>query len=372
MTSEERAPDEAPATAAGPEPAPARAASGARSRAPEIALRAAFVVAFVVLCRELILPVALGGIFAVVASPLHTRVRRALGRADALAPALVTTAALVVIVTPVAWMSWEAMAAANDLVAGGAIARVGELGEVSVRRFGAWLGVDSGDDAAVHETVRVAFGRASSLAASFVAAELRALPTYVTELFLTTLAFYYALRDGKGFIAWLRRFSPTGPRESDLLLAGMRSAIHGTVLGMLVVGVVQGGICLAALLALRIPGAFLWGGIAAICSVLPVVGTAPVTVGAMLYLALAGRFGAAAVMLATALFIGVIDNVVRPWVQSSHDRTHPLLELLAIFGGLAALGPSGLFVGPVLAAMALWAITGARPGEPQAAGPSIA
>jgi predicted PurR-regulated permease PerM len=347
--------------------APTASAPRPRMRWPELALRGAFVLAFAYVCRELLLPVALGGIFAVVLSPLHSRLGRSLGRASRAAPALVTLGVLVVVVTPITWMTWEAVVAANELLASGAIGRAGDFGERSFRELAAWVGIDAGDDAAVSEAVTGLFGRVSNAAGSVVAGELRALPTYMTELFLITLSFYYYLRDGGSLLAWLRRISPTGPRESEQLLYGMRHAIHGTVLGMFVVGLAQGGVCLIALLALRIPGAFLWGGVAAICSVLPVVGTAPVTVGAMIYLFAAGRPGGALAMLAVALFIAAIDNVIRPWVQSSHARTHPLLELLAIFGGLAALGPSGLFVGPVLAAMALWAIDGAsrRPsGDP--------
>lgn len=61
-------------------------------------------------------------------------------------------------------------------------------------------------------------------------------------------------------------------------------------------------------------------------------------------------------MLVAAVFIGTIDNVIRPAVVSSHDDMHPLIALLAIFGGLSSLGPSGVFLGPVVAAIALWAL----------------
>ena len=71
-----------------------------------------------------------------------------------------------------------------------------------------------------------------------------------------------------------------------------------------VVAAVQGALTLVALLVLRVPGAFLWGLVATICSVLPVVGTTPVTIGAALYLGLSGHPGKAAAMVAAALFIG--------------------------------------------------------------------
>ena len=65
---------------------------------------------------------------------------------------------------------------------------------------------------------------------------------------------------------------------------------------------------------------------------------------------------AAGGMLITAGVVGIIDNVIRPYMQSSHDEIHPLVAILSIFGGLLVLGLPGLFIGPVVAAMALWAI----------------
>ena len=72
--------------------------------------------------------------------------------------------------------------------------------------------------------------------------------------------------------------------------------------------------------------------------------------------AAASRYPAAVGMAVAAVIIGVSDNIARPWVQSARGGLHPLLVLVSIFGGLQTLGPAGVFLGPVIAAMALWAI----------------
>jgi predicted PurR-regulated permease PerM len=86
------------------------------------------------------------------------------------------------------------------------------------------------------------------------------------------------------------------------------------------------------------------------------IGTTPVTLGAAIYLFVIGRIGAGIGMCAAAVIVGLSDNVIRPWVQSSHGGMHPLIALLAIFGGLELFGAAGIFIGPVVAAIVLWAV----------------
>jgi len=95
----------------------------------------------------------------------------------------------------------------------------------------------------------------------------------------------------------------------------------------------------------------------------------PVTVGATLYLFASGRIGAGIGMAIAAVVIGISDNLIRPWVQSAGTGMHPLVTLLAIFGGVHWLGWAGVFLGPVIAAVALWSLDlyAQAHGEPPAA-----
>ena len=128
------------------------------------------------------------------------------------------------------------------------------------------------------------------------------------------------------------------------------------IIGQLATSAVQGGLTTLALYLFDIPSALMFGIIATLLSVLPLIGTTPVTLGAAVYLLASGRPGAAAGMAVAAALIGLSDNVVRPWVQSTNAQMHPLLTLLAIFGGIELLGAAGVFLGPVIAAMAIWTI----------------
>ena len=48
-----------------------------------------------------------------------------------------------------------------------------------------------------------------------------------------------------------------------------------------------------------------------------------------------------------ALVVSMIDNLIKPMVLHGQSKLHPLLALLSILGGMKALGPIGIFVGPM-------------------------
>jgi predicted PurR-regulated permease PerM len=86
--------------------------------------------------------------------------------------------------------------------------------------------------------------------------------------------------------------------------------------------------------------------------VVPVGGSALVWVPVSLYLFAAGEATHGLVVLGFgAVVVGVVDNVLRPLLGRSGLDLHPLLMFLAVFGGLAAFGASGLYLGPLCVAL---------------------
>ena len=45
--------------------------------------------------------------------------------------------------------------------------------------------------------------------------------------------------------------------------------------------------------------------------------------------------------------VSMIDNIIKPLVLHGQSNLHPLLALLSILGGVQALGPIGILVGPM-------------------------
>jgi predicted PurR-regulated permease PerM len=56
-------------------------------------------------------------------------------------------------------------------------------------------------------------------------------------------------------------------------------------------------------------------------------------------------------MLCGGVLVATSDNVVRPWILKGHSEMHPLLALVSVFGAVNLVGATGIFLGPVIAAV---------------------
>lgn len=321
-----------------------------------IALRGALLLAFFWMVRDELVPLALGALFALLLDPLHRRLQRRLGKRARYAALLVTLAVVFGVVIPFVLIAARVVVSMNEFLTRG-------LPDVLAKLTTFWtdnlasvahrlpLPVTSLQETATSLAQKLG-GAVAATAGGFATA----LPGQVVSLFLFLLALYYFLRDGGRLVRWLMSLSPFEPEETDALVASIRETVHGSIFGQLATSAVQGGLTMLALWLLGVPGVLLFGILAMLLSVLPLVGTTPVTVGATVYLFAAGRPWHALIMSVAAVVIGVSDNIVRPWVQSARTQMHPLVTLAAIFGGIDVFGAAGVFIGPVVAAMAIWAL----------------
>ena len=87
----------------------------------------------------------------------------------------------------------------------------------------------------------------------------------------------------------------------------------------------------------------------ACAAVLPVLGSALVWLPAAGYLALDGRYGAAAFMLASgAVVVSNLDNLVWLWVYRRVSGIHPMLTLVGALAGMRVFGMLGVLFGPLI------------------------
>jgi len=141
-----------------------------------------------------------------------------------------------------------------------------------------------------------------------------------------------------------------GPRgENTVHLAAQ--AIRGVALGVVVTAIVQSGL---AGIGLAIAGVPFVAVLTVLMFVLAVaqIGAGPVLIGAVIFVY--SRHGAVwgTAFLVWAIFCGGLDNVLRP-ILIRRGADLPLLVIFAgVIGGLIAFGIIGLFIGPVVLAVA--------------------
>jgi predicted PurR-regulated permease PerM len=174
----------------------------------------------------------------------------------------------------------------------------------------------------------------------------------VTGWLITLFLLFYFLRDRRQILASLRGYVPMAKSDADRLFHEMRDAIYAIVYGTLMVALLQGFLGGLMFWWLGLPAPLLWGSVMAFLAILPIIGAAIVWIPAALFLLLEGSWEKALVLTAWGgIVVALIDNLIHPILVKNRLQLHTVPVFLAILGGLIIFGSAGIVLGPVLLAM---------------------
>jgi predicted PurR-regulated permease PerM len=171
----------------------------------------------------------------------------------------------------------------------------------------------------------------------------------VVGLGVMIISLYYFLADGPAMIRALMHLSPLDDRYEEQLLNEFSTISRAVVLATLLSAFAQGLLASIGYFFAGFQSVFLLTVVTMLLAMIPFVGAAAVWGACSLWLLFyEQRMGAALALAAYGtLVVSMIDNVIKPMVLHGQSKLHPLLALLSILGGMKALGPIGIFVGPM-------------------------
>jgi predicted PurR-regulated permease PerM len=184
------------------------------------------------------------------------------------------------------------------------------------------------------------------------------------QFLLTVLIAAVMYSHGEEGAALVRRFARrlAGDRaEGAVVLAG--GAIRGVALGVGGTALVQ---TLLGGLGIAMAGVPFAGLLSALMFMLCIaqVGPVPVLLGAALWSFFEGSTGWAIFLFLLGMVLAVLDNVLRPWFIKLGADLPLLLIFAGVIGGLFAFGLVGIFVGPVMLAVAYTLLSAWMSDEP--------
>jgi predicted PurR-regulated permease PerM len=175
---------------------------------------------------------------------------------------------------------------------------------------------------------------------------------FAFDFIVMLLTLFFLLRDGADFFYWTRILLPMDQEHQERLFRKIADAVLAVVRGSLVVAMIQGLLAGLAYSLAGVPFAALWGVVTAFASLLPVGGSAIVSVPASLYLFLQGETLRAVLLLIWCLgFVGVVDNILKPLLIGNRLGLPVLFLFFGILGGISLFGALGIILGPVLLAL---------------------
>jgi predicted PurR-regulated permease PerM len=180
-----------------------------------------------------------------------------------------------------------------------------------------------------------------------VAAVLAGVLGLLIKIVLMLFLMFYFFKDGPQILDSFRRGIPVDQETQERVVRTFmdvnRSMIRGTFLTALSQGSVAG---VAYFFLGRSP--FFWGAMTTLCAMIPLLGTALVTVPMTITFVLSGQWTHAVIMAVVAFIISTMDNIIRPLLVRGQLHLHPIWILLSVLGGVSVFGPPGIVVGPMV------------------------
>lgn len=171
----------------------------------------------------------------------------------------------------------------------------------------------------------------------------------ILMLVLMVFTLFYLLKDGekwkKGFI----KIFPLSNNNTNIILNDLRTSINRILKGSFIIAIAQAALAWIGFSIFGIPNAILWAAVAGIASFLPNLGTSIISIPAILYLFFTGmQLQALGLLIWSVLLIGMIDNLIAPYIISKDTEIPSLFVLFAILGGVTLIGPLGILIGPLV------------------------
>lgn len=168
--------------------------------------------------------------------------------------------------------------------------------------------------------------------------------------FVMAVSIYFFLLDGPNIMRTIMRLSPLDDQYERELVREFDEISRAVVLATLLSAVAQGLLAALGYWLAGLPSVFLLMLLTMVMALVPFVGATVVWVPACLWLYASEERTGAAVGLAIycVVVVSSADNFIKPWVLQGRSKLHPLLALLSVLGGVQALGPLGILVGPMI------------------------
>jgi predicted PurR-regulated permease PerM len=174
------------------------------------------------------------------------------------------------------------------------------------------------------------------------------LPQTLFVAAIALVSWIYFLMVGRQLRIVVLRFLLPWPTERALLRTSFSELLRSLVMANILVSLVQAIVIGIFLAFVGVPHVMLWTSASFFLSFIPVVGTAPITLGSALWCwTMAGSPEKAIAMAVCALIAGTSDNFLRPLMARGSIELNPYWLFLAMMGGLAQFGAAGFIAGPL-------------------------
>ena len=174
--------------------------------------------------------------------------------------------------------------------------------------------------------------------------------SFLMGFIIFLVGIFFFLRDGDKFVKYIKKIIPMKNSYKNSLFLKFKDVLIAIFYNTLFLAILQGILVGLAFWVLGISSPVFWSIVASLCALLPLFGPAIVWLPAVVYLFIVGSYGSAVgLFIYGLLLVGLIDNMIRPFLLNKKLEIHEFLVLLSVLGGIQVFGFFlGLFLGPMI------------------------
>jgi len=183
----------------------------------------------------------------------------------------------------------------------------------------------------------------------------------LASLVLTFLSAFYIICSHDKIRHIARSYSPLNPDDTMLLWDRTKEVIRATVKGNLILIVIEAVLAMIGFAVFGIVSPVVLGLCFGLASMVPAVGAALIWVPVVIFEVLQGNWIAAiGIGLWSWAQVALCDYYIGPHLIEKRAQLHPFIVLLGILGGVAQFGVLGIILGPTIMAVGIVGLDIAR------------
>lgn len=280
--------------------------------------------------------------------PVYVAINRRLDH-PLISSGIVVTSIIVAVIVPFAIISFMVLTQSLDIIGD---LRGGGLSEFRIEQLEADIEALTGVTLDISDRISDALSDVGRNLTSRVTGIIGAVANFVIGVFVMVFAMFYLYKDGPRVVRGIREMMPIPESRKAILFDEVQKVTWAVLVGHILTSIIQGVVGGIGFYIFGISNAAFWGAIMIVLALVPMIGPFVLYLPAGILLALRGELGRGVALVAYGLVVvSMIDNLVRPFLVEQRAKVHPVLTLIGVLGGLAALGILGLFIGPLVLAL---------------------
>ncbi len=173
--------------------------------------------------------------------------------------------------------------------------------------------------------------------------------SFAANILLMLVLLYFMLSAGRNMESHLYRYIPFSGESLRLIRRETKTTIFSNAIGIPVIMIAQAATAALLYWIVGIHNILFWAFLTGVFGLVPMLGTALVTIPLSIYLLSTGAIWQGIVLLGGAvLVVANVDNLCRIILMKQAADTHPLVVIFGVILGIPLFGFWGIIFGPLL------------------------